>query len=406
MGSARGLGSAPHRRETAGPAEAALAEYRRAAEAMGLTRLAPVTGLDRLGIPVAAAYRPNAPSVCVNHGKGLTPAAAKASALGEALELWHAEAPELPVIEATAAELRRETRCAPIYDLPQRVGSAVDEETVFQWVEGAGLYNGAPVMVPLASVCMDLARPPFPGSDQFAASSSGLGTGLTREPAILHGLCEVVERDAHALWLLRGNTLADVAPVDAGIAPGPASRRLIERIADAGLTVGLADLTGDIRLPTVLAVLIERGGRSPSETPFALGTACHPHPETALIKALIEAAQMRLLQITALRDDLTAADYRDHNAGIWQRASAALSAGSGSFRLPRGATAPETEIALPFALEALKQGGPAEPILVDLTRRDPAIPVVKLLVPGLEDGLDLSTHRLGQRGLQAKLESA
>ncbi len=405
MASVQGLGGKLRRSGTEDLSAAALTVYRAAADAMGLTRLASVTGLDRLGIPVAAAFRPNAPSVCVNHGKGLTPAAAKASALGEALELWHAEAPDLTVTEASAADLRRNHRCAPIYDLPQRAGSTVDEDTVFHWVKGVGLFDGTAVMTPLASICMDLTRPPFPGSDDFAASSSGLGAGLTREDAVLHGLCEVVERDAHALWLLRGNTLADVTPVDPDAAPEPVSHRLIAQITDAEVTVGLADITGDIPLPTVLAVLLERGGRNPNETPFALGTACHPHPETALVKALLEAAQMRLLQITALRDDLTATDYRGHNSDIWRRAATALGAAAGSFRLPAGAPAPETEIALPFALKALAKTVPAEPILVDLTRRDTGIPVVKLLAPGLEDGVDLATHRLGRRGLQAKLES-
>jgi len=407
VGSARGLGGGSLPCETAEcSAAAALERYRIAGHAMGLTRLAPVTGLDRLGIPVAAAFRPNAPSVSVNHGKGLTLTAAKASALGEALELWHAESPDLPVIEASPADLRRRSRVAPIYELPQRAGSTIDEDRPLHWVTGRGLWDGAPVMVPLASVCMDLAKPAYPGSDQFAASSSGLGTGLSRDAALLHALCEVVERDAHAVWLLRGNSLASVTPVSPAAAPGPLSRAVMERIDDAGLAVGLADITSDIRIPCILTVLMDKGGRNPSETPFALGTACHPHPETALIKALTEAAQMRLLQITALRDDLTAADYRESNSRIWHLASSALQEDTDTFMLPEGETTPDTRSALQVAQKTLAQAWSAQPVLVDLSRDEIGVPVVKLLVPGLEDGVDLATHRLGQRGLQARLESA
>jgi ribosomal protein S12 methylthiotransferase accessory factor len=39
---------------------------------MGVTRIANVTGLDRIGIPVAIAVRPNSRSVSVAQGKGQT----------------------------------------------------------------------------------------------------------------------------------------------------------------------------------------------------------------------------------------------------------------------------------------------------------------------------------------------
>src|SRR4029079_12013511 len=51
----------------------------------GVTRVADLTGLDHLGIPVAAAYRPNARSVSVSQGKGKTLLAAGVSAAMEAI---------------------------------------------------------------------------------------------------------------------------------------------------------------------------------------------------------------------------------------------------------------------------------------------------------------------------------
>src|SRR5204862_3502506 len=61
------------------------------AAAMGITRLGNVTGLDRIGIPVAVAVRPNSRSVSVSQGKGLDLEQAMASALMEAIEGFHAE---------------------------------------------------------------------------------------------------------------------------------------------------------------------------------------------------------------------------------------------------------------------------------------------------------------------------
>src|ERR1051325_3548984 len=72
------------------PAET-LARVRPQMARMGITRLGVITGLDRIGIPVAIAVRPNSRSVSVSQGKGLDRAQAMASALMEASEVFHAE---------------------------------------------------------------------------------------------------------------------------------------------------------------------------------------------------------------------------------------------------------------------------------------------------------------------------
>ena len=61
------------------------------AKKIGVTRVANVTGLDRVGIPVAIAIRPNSRFLSVAQGKGMTHDAAQVSALMESIETWHAE---------------------------------------------------------------------------------------------------------------------------------------------------------------------------------------------------------------------------------------------------------------------------------------------------------------------------
>src|SRR4051795_12362012 len=68
-----------------------LARVRPYAARMGITRIGNITGLDRIGIPVAVAVRPNSRSVSVSQGKGLDREQAMASALMEACEGFHAE---------------------------------------------------------------------------------------------------------------------------------------------------------------------------------------------------------------------------------------------------------------------------------------------------------------------------
>src|SRR5919202_3278663 len=64
----------------------------------GITRIADVTGLDTIGIPVALGIRPLARSLSVSQGKGQTSTLAKVSAAMESIELWHAEHAYPPVI--------------------------------------------------------------------------------------------------------------------------------------------------------------------------------------------------------------------------------------------------------------------------------------------------------------------
>ncbi len=59
-------------------------------EKIGLTRLADITGLDRIGIPVILSVRPNSTFLAVDAGKGITPEAATASAAMEYIERYHA----------------------------------------------------------------------------------------------------------------------------------------------------------------------------------------------------------------------------------------------------------------------------------------------------------------------------
>ena len=74
---------------------------------VGITRLANVTGLDRIGIPVVQAVRPNSRSLSVSQGKGVDMDSAKASAMMEAFELWHAERIELPCLCASYQAIRK-----------------------------------------------------------------------------------------------------------------------------------------------------------------------------------------------------------------------------------------------------------------------------------------------------------
>src|SRR5216110_1899697 len=89
------------------------------APVMGITRVANVTGLDSVGIPVVMVCRPNSRSVAVSQGKGIDFASARASGLMEAAELYHAETITLPLRLATYEELRYQCNVINIDELPR-----------------------------------------------------------------------------------------------------------------------------------------------------------------------------------------------------------------------------------------------------------------------------------------------
>src|ERR1700730_14770572 len=77
------------------PAEM-LASVRPLLPLAGITRLANITGLDRIGIPVVVGVRPNGRTLSQAAGEGGTLELAMLSAAMEAIELFHAETAELP----------------------------------------------------------------------------------------------------------------------------------------------------------------------------------------------------------------------------------------------------------------------------------------------------------------------
>src|SRR5262249_37627598 len=102
---------------------------------MGITRLGNVTGLDRIGIPVAIAVRPNSRSVSVSQGKGLTLSHALASALMEATEIFHGEVLAERCRKSSYLEIAAEA-CALAPGRLCGTGVPLPETSQVDWIEG------------------------------------------------------------------------------------------------------------------------------------------------------------------------------------------------------------------------------------------------------------------------------
>jgi YcaO-like protein with predicted kinase domain len=207
-----------------------------------ITRIAELTGLDTIGIPVFAAIRPLGKSLSTQQGKGTTPLAARVSALMEGLETWSAENVTLPVVRGAYATLR--DRAVDVRRLPRPRRRRLDVHARWRWVWGRDVTRDADVLVPLEAVSLDTTfrRPPI-----FDVSSNGLASGNALGEAIVYGLVEVIERDAEAAWRRSGG---DRRLVLDSIGD-PTCRGLIDRITAAGARVFVWDLASDTGVATI-----------------------------------------------------------------------------------------------------------------------------------------------------------
>ncbi len=115
---------------------------------MGITRIANVTGLDRIGIPVVMVFRPNSRSIAVSQGKGLDLDAAKASGVMEAVETYHAERIALPLKLGSANDLRASHDLIELDRLPPMPGSRFHRSFQLLWIEGRDLIGGSSLWLP------------------------------------------------------------------------------------------------------------------------------------------------------------------------------------------------------------------------------------------------------------------
>lgn len=354
---------------------------------MGITRIADVTGLDRVGIPVTMVCRPNSRSVSVSQGKGLTLDAAKASGVMESIELFHAETITLPLKLATYAELISDHEVVDVADLPLIAGGRFHPDLQMLWIEGRDLMADADVWVPFEMVNLSTSRPEMPAGS-FISSSNGLASGNQLIEAVLHGICEVVERDATTLWHLRSPDEQQSRRVALETVQDEGNRRLLEMCERAGLEVVAWDISSDVGLAACQCLIFDRDEELGRDLYAALGMGAHLSPEIAFLRALTEAAQSRLTLIAGARDDVFREEYDEKALAAQflgeQRALLRNSPPTRSLRETPSLAAETFNDDLAVVLERLQSADVRQVIAVDLTKSRFEIPVVRIIIPGLE----------------------
>ncbi len=366
--------------------------------AMGITRIANITGLDRIGVPVVLACRPNSRSLSVSQGKGATLDAAKASAVMESIELYHAEQIRKPLRLTSYEELRQTERVVNVAELPHVKDGVFDKHLRLLWIEGHDILQHENVWVPYEMVSTDFTLPFPEGYGCFPPNSNGLASGNNLLEAISHGICEVVERDAITLWTLhsaedRAATELELATVDDEVC-----RELLDQFAEAKISVTVWDVTSDIGLACFRCGIAE-SDQDPLHFGYSgRGFGCHPSRSVALARALTEAAQGRLTYIAGSRDDVSRVGYeRMRNPNARSNSPEPHVAVKREYSAVPDWDGSTLADDMKRELTSLTACGIGSVIVLDLTRDEFQIAVAKVVIPGLEGVIFESDYAPGAR---------
>jgi ribosomal protein S12 methylthiotransferase accessory factor len=367
----------------------------------GITRVANVTGLDRIGLPVVLATRPNSRSIAVSQGKGMSLDQAKVSAVMEALEIWHAEHFDKPLYFASYLEIAERHEVIDINRLPDIVDNRFTETQRMLWAQATDIMNGRSLLVPFEMVHADYTRPVQPGHGCFPASTNGLSSGNHVLEAICHGICEVIERDALAVWHHAAEPHRVSRRLDPASIDDAACQNALQKFEQAGLECGVWDVTSDVGIASFLCIIREIGGVSGH---LGLGSGSHLDRAIALRRALTEAAQTRANYITGSRDDLLSEEYTPHGLKAKNEAVEDLFATTPprwQFNQAPSQSNDTLKADLDWLLARLRGVGIEQVGVVDLSRAEFAIPVVRVIIPGLEAPHDDPTYLAGPRARYA-----
>ncbi|MCC7550891.1 MAG: YcaO-related McrA-glycine thioamidation protein [Methanobacterium sp.] len=366
----------------------------------GVTRIAEITHLDRVGIPVYSAIRPGAAegAVSIYAGKGATKPQAKASAMMEAFERYSAEQQEIDDEKVVTGSFTHMDDCIDPKSLilPSQIYDT--NETDIDWVTAVNARTDEECLIPANAVY----HPFIPGKGQplFKSNTNGLASGNALEEAVFHGITEVVERDA---WSIFEALRQPKMEVDCNSTENPLIRDILSKFQKAGVDVKLVDLTADVEITTMAAVSDDTVLKDPALLTLGVGT--HLDPEVAAIRALTEVAQSRATQIHGTREDTTRAVFM-RKAG-YQRMKRInkhwFGESKGIINLSdiKNKAKKSFKNDINTSLKLLKKCGFDQVLYTDLTRSEINIPVVRVVIPGMEL-YSVDTERVGNRLLKLK----
>ncbi len=357
-------------------------------ECCGITRIAEITRLDEdFGVPTYTAIRPEGLVLQAGNGKGLTPAAARVSAAMEAIELHHAEHPDPSrLVSASMRQMNRrglDVRVPLRDEADRRVHYSADR--VIDWVRARELLSGAKPWIPASAAF-------FVEPTIYRTSTNGLASGNHVVEATLHGLYELLERDAISRVLV--GTVLDIQGTCRVIDPlsldDDRLRSIVDKILAAQGQLVLLWVPSAAPVHVFWAIMLDHQPLRRT-TALVTGAGAHIDPGVAAARAITEAVQSRLTIVQSSREDVVERpSFISQSAvpGPAFRFFAGLGADTrwadvADLHPQLPSTATDLREQLAGLLQSLEACGHPTVLRVDLRRPEFDLPVVKLIVPSL-----------------------
>jgi ribosomal protein S12 methylthiotransferase accessory factor len=246
-------------------------------------------------------------------GKGETAAEAMSGAVGEALERYCASHPDAGQMRRGSYAALQSDAVAPpefvLYSESQYGNSRFvwprwSADLELSWLPVRALPGDEVALVPASFVYMTYAgeRP-----EEFLcpSTSNGLAAGTDLPSAILHGVLELVERDAFLVtWMNR------LAPTHVDLTfDRSVAGQIVAHYAHFNVDVRVFDISVDLLPYTMMAIAFDGNGRGPAAV---VGLGCHLDPAIAVRRALFEVCQVRPAQARRMIDDPPHARLRSY----------------------------------------------------------------------------------------------
>jgi bacteriocin biosynthesis cyclodehydratase domain-containing protein len=218
----------------------------------------------------------------------------------------------------------------------------------------------------------------YGGPDAFHADSNGCAAGNTLEEAIVQGFLELVERDSYAIWWYNRLQRAEV---DLGQFDESYVRDLQTQLAETGRRLWVLDVTSDLGVPTYVAILywIQNGQEN-----IEFGSGAHFDKRIALLRGLTELNQFLSIGLMgggtgekSSLDGITPLRVQDHPF-LTPSSNPAGQPGAGAKPVPLDNTRKQVDACVDIARRA-----GLDFLVLNQTRPDIEVPVVRVIVPGL-----------------------
>ena len=274
----------------------------------GITRITEITHLDRIGLPVFSAIRPTSQdgAISIYGGKGISVEHAKASAMMEGFERYSAEKQNENTVTGSISEIFTKGNVIDIetLNLPKDFKKENIDSLNLEWNICHDLISGEDYYVPSNAIYHPYVSNDNTVQSLFKSNTNGLASGNSLDEALLHGMFEVIERDAWSIFEL---THKNSSQIDLDSIESDVVNDTLLKFSENKINIKLMDLTADINVPTIAAsaddTLLKDAGL------LTLGIGTHLDPEVAILRALTEVAQSRATQIHGAREDTVRADF-------------------------------------------------------------------------------------------------